>query len=90
LLARLVLRSSLWKPVVGREALVGAVGEATETIEKQGMVFVQGELWRAVRAETGGPREPIPKGARVRVVKVEGLTLYVEPSDGSAPQAERS
>jgi membrane-bound serine protease (ClpP class) len=41
----------------------------------EGMVRVRGELWRA-RA-----RGPIPEGARVRVVDVDGLTVHVEPMD---------
>jgi len=39
------------------------------------MVRVHGELWRAA-APAG---QSIPKGARVRVKKVTGLTLEVEP-----------
>jgi membrane-bound serine protease (ClpP class) len=48
-----------------------------------GMVFLQGELWRAT-ADT-----EIPKGAQVRVKKVSGLTVAVEPAE--KPQtAERA
>lgn len=80
-LMRLVLRSRRWKPQTGVEELVREVGEVTEAIgggdgpdpAKRGMVFVHGELWRAAAAQA------IPKGARVKVVRVEGLTLYVEP-----------
>lgn len=78
LLMRLVLRSRGWKPQTGVEELVREVGEVTQAIEgaagpMRGMVFVHGELWRAAASQ------PIPKGARVRVVRVEGLTVYVEP-----------
>jgi len=52
--------------------LVGAVGEVTELIDGKGMVFVAGELWRAAAGEK------IPRGARVRVTRVEGLTVHVE------------
>jgi membrane-bound serine protease (ClpP class) len=82
LIARLVLRSRLVKPGAGTEALVGALGDVTEPVEtSKGMIFVNGELWRAVRAGSDGTAGSIPKGARVRVVKVQGLTLYVEPTD---------
>ncbi|HYL46150.1 MAG TPA: nodulation protein NfeD [Candidatus Limnocylindrales bacterium] len=77
-LMRLVLRSHRWKPSTGKEELVGEVGEVTEAVAPaggSGMVFVHGELWRA--AAPGG--EEIPRGARVRVKKVKGLTLEVEP-----------
>jgi membrane protein implicated in regulation of membrane protease activity len=36
------------------------------------MAFVHGELWRIAASR------PLPKGAMVRVMKVEGLTLHVE------------
>ncbi len=80
-LMRLVLRSFRWKQSTGLEELVGQVAEVTEAIHggseaasaRPGMVFVHGELWRAVALEQ------VPKGARVRVVRVEGLTLHVKP-----------
>jgi membrane-bound serine protease (ClpP class) len=78
ILMRLVLRSRTWKQSTGKEELIGEVGEITEAVEPPGgfgMVFVHGELWRA--AARGG--EEIPKGAHVRVKKVAGLTLEVEP-----------
>jgi membrane-bound serine protease (ClpP class) len=79
-LMRMVVKSFAWKQAAGVEALVGEVGEVTEGIEGKGMVFVAGELWRAA-ADT-----LIPKGARVRVTKVDGLTVYVEPVQESAKQ----
>ena len=82
ILMRLVLRSRTWKPAVGKEELVGEVGEITEPVNTasgleaaMGMVRVHGELWRAA-ARAG---EHIPVGAQVRVRKVNGLTLEVEP-----------
>lgn len=79
-LMRLVLRSRGWKQATGAEQLVGAQGEVTEAFEAagpgdagRGMVLVHGELWRAVA------REKIGKSVRVRVVRVDGLTLHVEP-----------
>jgi membrane-bound serine protease (ClpP class) len=78
ILARLVMRSRSWKQSTGKEELIGEEADVTEAIgsaEAMGMVFIHGELWRA--ASRGGV--PIPKGARVRVKKVAGLTLEVEP-----------
>lgn len=77
-LARLVLRSRTWKVSTGKEELIGEEGEVKEPIAGQGtpgMVFVHGELWRAA-APAG---EMIDKGARVRVRRVDGLVLHVEP-----------
>ncbi|HKE83670.1 MAG TPA: nodulation protein NfeD [Vicinamibacterales bacterium] len=80
LLMRLVLRSRSWKPLAGVENWIGDVGRVTEAIRgpapdeaNTGMVFVNGELWRAASDAA------IPEGTRVRVVRVAGLTLYVEP-----------
>lgn len=76
LLMRLVLRSMRWRQATGREALMGRIGEVTEAVEGgRGMVRIQGELWRAAAAEK------IPLGARVRVKKVDGLTVQVEPAE---------
>ncbi|MFZ0335021.1 MAG: nodulation protein NfeD [Candidatus Acidiferrales bacterium] len=75
-LMRLVLRSFRWKPTTGVEQLVGSVGQMMEPVESpgaDGMVLVHGELWRAAANES------IPKGTRVRVSRVDGLTLTVEP-----------
>lgn len=81
-LARFVLRSRRWKPATGKEELIGQEGEVTEPVPPEGdagagagMVRVHGELWRAA-APTG---QAIAKGVRVRVKKVSGLTLEVEP-----------
>jgi membrane-bound serine protease (ClpP class) len=75
-LARFVLRSRSWKLATGKEEMIGEEGEVTEPVPSTGagMVRVHGELWRAA-APAG---QSIPKGARVRVKKVTGLTLEVE------------
>ena len=78
LLMRLVLRSRDWIAQTGIEELVREIGEVREPITVggaggNGLVFVHGELWRAVS------HTAIPSGARVRVLRVDGLTLVVEP-----------
>jgi membrane-bound serine protease (ClpP class) len=78
ILMRLVLRSRHWRVSTGKEELVGEVGEVRQALgstEAPGSVFVHGELWRAA-APSGAN---IPAGARVRVKRVKGLTLEVEP-----------
>jgi membrane-bound serine protease (ClpP class) len=59
----------------GVENLVGSVGEVIEPLTPVGQIRVLGELWQA-RAPT-----EVARGARVRVVRVDGLTLDVEPVD---------
>ena len=63
------------RPVVsGVEGLLREVAEATEDFEQRGLVRVQGELWQAVS------REPVRAGQRLRIRKVDGLTVEVEPA----------
>jgi membrane-bound serine protease (ClpP class) len=81
-LMRLVLRSFKWKQSTGAEQLVGSEGELVEPVASagaNGMVLIHGELWRAAAGES------LPKGTRVRVSRVDGLTLMVEPVRAAAP-----
>jgi membrane-bound serine protease (ClpP class) len=74
-LMRLVLKSRRWKTATGKEEMLGAEGVVTAALPAQGegMVRVHGELWRAAAAS------PVPEGSLVRVTRVEGLKLFVEP-----------
>lgn len=65
------LRIPAW---MGKKAMVGRTGVVSKTIDPVGSVQFQGELWTAELAEGS---EPIPEGARVEVVSVEGLRLKV-------------
>jgi len=80
-LMKLVLRSRKWKTATGREELMGASGIATDGLKAgaEGMVRVHGELWRAVSSQ------PVAEGKFVRVIKIEGLKLYVEPVEAASP-----
>jgi membrane-bound serine protease (ClpP class) len=63
---------------LGAPALVGAEGLALEDVgPAAGQVFVHGEYWQARSAG------PIPRGARVRVAAVDGLTLTVVAADAA-------
>jgi membrane-bound serine protease (ClpP class) len=63
------------RPVVsGREGLLREAAEAVEAFERQGLVRVHGELWNAVT------QTPVRAGQRLRIVRVDGLTLQVEPA----------
>jgi membrane-bound serine protease (ClpP class) len=74
------VRARYSTPTVGREGLVGELGEAEVTVDPTGVVVIRGSRWRA-RANRA---TPIPAGSRVRVVAVEGLVLEVEPETGGA------
>jgi membrane-bound serine protease (ClpP class) len=74
-LMRLVLKSRKWKTATGKEELLGEEGVVTIALPAggEGMIRVHGELWSAVS------KENIPAGAKVRVLRVDGLKLEVEP-----------
>ena len=76
-LMRLVLRSRSWKTVTGKEELIGSQGVAVAPLSagQEGMIRVHGELWRAESSR------PVQEGETVRILRVEGLKLYVEPAD---------
>lgn len=61
------------RPVVsGPESIIGKVGEVRRPLDPEGLIFVDGALWKA-RAEQG----PIGPGDKVVVIAREGLRLYV-------------
>ncbi len=62
------------RPVVtGARVMVGQTAEAIEDFTDKGQVRFAGELWSARTAT------PLHIGQQVRIVKVEGLGLWVEP-----------
>lgn len=75
LLGRLAIRAHLRPPVTGAAGMVGQRGEVIEPLGPglRGRVATHGEIWSATS------REPLPRGARVRVAAVDGMTLTVAP-----------
>ena len=65
------------KVMAGPESIIGSVGVALTDLNPEGEVRVEGLVWRARSTS------PVKAGARVRVVSREGLTLIVEPVQGS-------
>jgi membrane-bound serine protease (ClpP class) len=63
------------RPVVsGVEGMLRERAEAVESFDRQGHVRVHGEVWNAVT------RVPVLAGQKLQIVRVDGLTLEVEPS----------
>ena len=62
----------------GQEELVGSEASVLEDFNGKGHVRLHGERWHARSTE------PLRKGQRVRVVRVEGLTIEVEPLEADA------
>ncbi len=69
----LATRAARTPVVTGTQAMLGAEVEAAEDFVARGRVRYGGELWNACSAA------PLKAGQAARVVKVEGLTLWVEP-----------
>jgi membrane-bound serine protease (ClpP class) len=68
--------SAQTQPVTtGAQGLLGEVGVASTDLNPDGKVFVHGELWNA------SSQRPIQRGDKVRVIRVEGLQLLVEPHE---------
>jgi len=65
---------------IGATVAPGAVGEVRSPLAPLGSVIANGEEWSA-RTASG---EPLQRGTPIRVVKVEGLTLTVEPDASSS------
>ena len=67
--------------MTGSAGLVGEIGVVKKALAPRGKVFIHGELWNAVAPMT------IDENVPVRVVKVKGLLLEVEPADEGPRQA---
>ncbi len=65
---------------VGATVLEGSIGEVRSPLSPLGSVIAGGEEWSARTADG----RPLERGTAVRVVKVEGLTLTVEPDASSS------
>ena len=74
-LARLALKARRNRVATGREGLLGEAGLVSTGIEvgAPGKVRLHGEIWNA-EADV-----PVDAGDRIRVVRVDGMTLRVEP-----------
>ena len=72
-IAFLGARSQRRPVVTGERVMVGRTAEAVESFNERGQVRYAGELWNAHTAT------PLTVGQQVRIVKVEGLGLWVEP-----------
>ena len=70
------LRAHRMRRVSGKESMVGGRGQVVEALATEGRVLAFGEVWQA-RAEGG---ESLEKGRRVRITRMDGLCLIVEPA----------
>jgi membrane-bound serine protease (ClpP class) len=78
------VRSRFSTPTIGRESMIGELGEAVAALAPDGVVRVRDALWPArVNRAT-----PLAVGDAVRVVGIDGARLEVAPPD--APEPGRS
>ncbi len=75
-----MVRTRFATPTIGREWMIGEVGDAVGAIDPDGTVSVGGARWRARTNRA----TPVQHGEQVRVVAIDGITLEVEPSSGGA------
>jgi len=68
----LVVRVHTTQVAIGGESFVGQEGEALTDLSPNGKVFFNGTYWDAT-SNSG----VIPRGTRVRVVKMDRLRLFV-------------
>ena len=72
ILLRFAIAAQRSKSVTGRQGMIDATGVAQTDLDPDGKVLVRGEIWDARSSQT------IPKGTRIRVQSLDGLTLLVE------------
>jgi membrane-bound serine protease (ClpP class) len=75
-----MVRTRFATPTIGREWMIGEMGEAVLAVDPEGVVEVRGAQWRARTNRA----TPIGRGDRVRVTAIDGVTLEVEPERGGA------
>lgn len=78
LLFPFVWRAYDWSRSEKSGSMIGAQGIARQQLAPCGYVRIHGELWRAERIGEG---PPIEAGQRVRVEKMQGLTVFVVPAN---------
>src|SRR5690606_25349416 len=76
----LAMKARVQPVVSGVEGMTGSIATALEDFATEGDVWASGERWRA------SSPSPVKKGERLRVVRVEGLLLHVEPLDELASE----
>ncbi|MDQ3679809.1 MAG: hypothetical protein M3378_04550 [Actinomycetota bacterium] len=79
------VRARFSTPTIGRESMVGELGQAVASVDPEGTVEVRGARWRARTNRA----TPVAAGEAVRVVGIDGLLLEVEPETGGARDVRR-
>ncbi len=75
-----MVRTRFSTPTIGREWMIGEIGEVIEDVDPEGVVMLRDAPWRARTNRA----TPVKAGERARVIEVDGLLLEVEPESGGA------
>lgn len=70
---RAVFKVHRLKSITGKEGLIGETAVVCQDLNPEGLVKVSGEIWKAV----SGDGSRIKKGQKVKIISLEGLTLFV-------------
>jgi membrane-bound serine protease (ClpP class) len=73
------------KAKTGREDLIGREAEVREPLDPVGQVYIEGALWKAQIQNDGDPVRP---GNRVKIEKIDGLTLLVRPVESTQSETK--
>lgn len=73
LIAGIFMRTRRTQVATGAEQMLHEIAIALDDFSTSGLVDIHGETWRA------STRAPVTKGQRLRVLRVDGLTLEVAP-----------
>ncbi len=75
-----MVRTRFATPTIGREWMIGEIGDAVSDVDPEGIALVRGGQWKARTNRA----TPIHRGERLRVIAIERTTLEVEPEAGGA------
>lgn len=78
-LLSLIIRAHRSKVQTGVETMPGRRALAVEDLTPDGRIILDGDYWNAISSA------PVVKGGFVRVLRLSGLTVYVEPETESSP-----
>jgi len=75
-----IFRTRRWQAITGREGMIGEVGTVRRAVSgsSSGMVFVHGELWRALPEDPDAP--PLEPGSEVEIAGFRRAFVIVRPA----------
>lgn len=77
------IESQKTRKSTGRESLIGKEGIVVNQLNPDGWISIEGVRWRA--HSTGS--EPVIEGERVKVLRLEGLSIVVEKLNSRNPDS---